>query len=120
MNCPVTIHSLLAAIHWFKRPHPHCDPFLRCHTPLFCFKSLEGSHVSDRRRVRGVPSSLFSLSFSCPPPLLLVCFPAGLLFLFLSLPPLVLLVLSVPVPFTFELLLSLVLLPVPLVALTYR
>ena len=65
MNCPVTIHSLLAAIHWFKRPHPHGDPFLRCHTPLFVL------------RVWRAPTSLTAdVSGAYPPLSFLFPFPA--------------------------------------------
>jgi hypothetical protein len=100
MTCPVHIHPLLAAIHWFKRPHPHGDPSLRCHPPppLFnfgWFRRVEGSHASGRRRVRGVPSSLWPFS-----PLSPLCFGSLLLsrsFVILALLPLFLLVLPLPV-----------------------
>ena len=104
MTCPVNISSLHAATGSSTRT-PLRVPFLRCHPspPLFlcfCFLRVEGSHVSDRRRVRGVPSSLcpfssFFLLLAAP----LLSGSVELLSLFLP----ILLLLPVPVPCALQL-----------------
>ena len=100
MTCPAHIHPLLAAIHWFKRRHPHGDPFLRCHPPppLFNYRFVSESGGLPRlwpqtcqgRTLLSLPlSPLFPLFFCS---LLLSCS-----FVILALLPLFLLVLPLPV-----------------------
>jgi hypothetical protein len=76
-------YLLTVCCHWLKHLHTLTSPpvsLVRAATPphpspfVGLFLSVEGSHVSDRRRVRGVPSFLFLFSSFFPP--FLSCFAA--------------------------------------------
>ena len=78
MTCPVNIYSLHAATGSSTRTPLRVPlsalPSLPTPSPfVVVFLRVEGSHVSDRRRVRGVPSSLCPFSSFFPPSLLLLC-----------------------------------------------
>ena len=72
-------HSFAACCHRFKCSHTLTLPVFALPslpTPFLfvgLFLRVEDSHTSDRRRVRGVPSSLCPFSSFSPPSLLLFC-----------------------------------------------